>query len=225
MPNYDWRAYQERPLSERFPEWAIGYGLVREFGGAASSLTLLLDSLVQARSSAAAAANRPQRPRVFVSHRAADVVKAERLAWLADQAGFEFWLDVLDSNLLSIGRAAAAGVVSPATQAQLVACVIEMALLNSTHVLVTMTPNTSGSAWVPYELGRAKDAAVYATQASAWVSTTPPVPSLPEYLLLIPQNDSEPAVEAWLDSEYSAWCGTPSPGDAGGWQGKVPKPL
>lgn len=156
---------------------------------------------------------------------AADVVKAERLAWLADQAGFEFWLDVLDSNLLSIGRAAAAGVVSPTTQAQLVACVIEMALLNSTHVLVAMTPNTSGSAWVPYELGRAKDAAVYATQASAWVSTTPPVPSLPEYLLLIPLNYSEPAVDAWLALEYQNWCGSPSLRAAGGWRGTVPPPL
>ena len=39
-------------------------------------------------------------PRVFVSHRMADVPDAERIAWLASRkAGLEYWLDVHDPVL------------------------------------------------------------------------------------------------------------------------------
>ena len=45
-------------------------------------------------------------PRVFVSHRMADVPDAERIAWLASRkAGLEYWLDVHDPVL----RLASAG--------------------------------------------------------------------------------------------------------------------
>src|SRR5206468_3674438 len=39
---------------------------------------------------------RRQLPRVFVSHQRGDTVKAERIAWLATEVGFEYWLDIHD---------------------------------------------------------------------------------------------------------------------------------
>jgi hypothetical protein len=83
-------------------------------------------------------------PRVFVSHRMADVPYAERIAWLASRkAGLEYWLDMRDPVL----RLASA-VLAPGhpVYAITVAAIIEMAILNYTHVIAAHTPlppNTS----------------------------------------------------------------------------------
>jgi hypothetical protein len=97
-------------------------------------------------------------PRVFVSHRMADAPYAERIAWLASQnAGLEYWLDVHDPVLRFASAALPPG---HPVYAITVAAIIEMALLNCTHVIAAHTPpptNTTWrpSQWIPYELARA----------------------------------------------------------------------
>ena len=118
------------------------------------------------------AGERPlSQPRVFVSHRMADVPYAERIAWLASRkAGLEYWLDVHDPVLRLASAALPPG---RPVYAITVAAIIEMALLNCTHVIAAHTPppNTSWrpSQWIPYELARAKKAgSVISRQAAGW---------------------------------------------------------
>jgi hypothetical protein len=77
-------------------------------------------------------------PRVFVSHRMVDAAYAERIAWLASQkAGLEYWLDVHDPVLRLAGTALPSG---HPVYAITIAAIIEMALLNCTHVIAAHTP-------------------------------------------------------------------------------------
>ena len=90
----------------------------------------------------------PSRPCVFVSHRRSDGALARRVAFLACKEGFDFWLDVVDPNLYSVTGVTLS---SEGAKAAAIAAIIEMALLNSTHVVAVMTANTKGSEWVPYQ--------------------------------------------------------------------------
>ena len=49
----------------------------------------------------------------------------------------------------------------------IIALIIEMALINSTHVLALVTSNTIGSMWVPYEYGRIKRVHVFSHEAGS----------------------------------------------------------
>jgi TIR domain len=91
--------------------------------------------------------------RVFVSHRAADAPLARTIAQIVANTGYGYWLDVEDPVLLWANNQP---VQSPAYEI-LVAAIIEIALLNSSHVIAAMTPNSAGSKWIPYEYGRAKE--------------------------------------------------------------------
>src|ERR1700737_810475 len=67
-------------------------------------------------------------PRIFISHRHSDANEALRIAGLAQQQGFEYWLDVIDiPPTLAQGLPA-----SPSNLADtiLIAAIIEMALIN-----------------------------------------------------------------------------------------------
>jgi hypothetical protein len=144
-------------------------------------------------------------PRVFVSHRMADAPYAERIAWLASRkAGLEYWLDVHDPVLR---LASAALLPGHPVYAITVAAIIEMALLNCTHVIAAHTPpppNTSWrpSQWIPYELARAKKAgSVISRQAAGWFhSQVHPPESRGEYVLLADLCGSDADVERWLQS-------------------------
>jgi hypothetical protein len=144
---------------------------------------------------------------VFVSHRQVDDSKARRIAYLACNEGFEFWLDVLDPNLPGVGQ-------NTPQSALATASIIEMALLNSTHLIAVMTVNTKGSQWVPYEYGRVKLPQVRSLQASCWADRTLPSSGLPEYLHLGAVLRSETEIRDWLrrqlldykGSEYSGLC-------------------
>jgi hypothetical protein len=59
-------------------------------------------------------------------------------------------------------------VLSPLLKSALVAGLIEMALLNSTHIVSLQTKSANASRWVPYEFGRAKDRHPLATNAASW---------------------------------------------------------
>lgn len=147
-------------------------------------------------------------PRIFISHRRVDVAYAERIAWLASQrAGLEYWLDVHDPTLRL------ANVTIPATSpryAVIIAAIIEMALLNCTHVIAAHTPPPAPllpwipSQWISYEFARAKSRKVYSKQAAGWFHpAVRPPESRGEYVLLADRCLSDPDVEQWLVSRGS----------------------
>ena len=120
--------------------------------------------------------------------------QALQVAALAWQEGFDVWLDVLDPDLASL---------TPGTHdyALAVACVIEMALLNSTHLLAVLTSHTKGSEWVPYEFGRTKADALVAENTASWRAEPAPPQDLAEYLYLCPVHDDKVEVRGWLQQQ------------------------
>ena len=153
------------------------------------------------------------RPRVFVSHRQCDQLYAERIAYLADKAGFNFWLDVVNLPLPPVVA------TMPAIA---VALLIEMALLNCSHIVAVYTDATPGSTWVPYEYGRVKEPVLSSTKCCAWLYINSASTMQPEWLELNHKCEHEPPLVRWLDSEFSVWCKKyPScpTGPAGNWSG------
>ena len=95
-----------------------------------------------------------------------DEAQARRVAFLACQEGCDYWLDVVDPNLSGVTGVT---ISSKEQKAAAVAAIIEMALLNSTHIVAVMTANTRGSEWVPYEYGRVKTPQLpISLQAACW---------------------------------------------------------
>lgn len=139
---------------------------------------------------------RPQCPvyRLFVSHRQIDKDFGLRVAKLANNNGFEFWLDVLDPTLAAV---AAHTHLSKDLKALLTACVIEMGLINSTHVLAVMTWRTKGSLWVPYEYGRVRQPG----NTACWKKPSHKF-TLPDYMLLGATTQSESDINQWLHRLY-----------------------
>ncbi len=204
MPSFNWRSSADRAIQDRFPEWALGRGVWRDFARVEAireeSLMLLLAGLTQVRSELRrqpplSDLRRMQCPRLFISHRQADVAPALRIAWLANDAGFEYWLDVLDPTLKA---------AKPASSL-LTAAIIEMALLNCTHVIAVMTPATRGSLWLPYEYGRVKEDLPFSLDAACWLHPKLSPQDFPEYLVLGAQTRSEKSVKRWLATSMSAW--------------------
>lgn len=189
MANYDWRDHRTKAWVDRFPEGVRGLGVWRQSQGVEAAALRLLEHRKSHTSP-------PSQLRVFVSHKQADVAQAERVAYLACKEGFEYWLDVLDPNLASVSSSGA----TPQHSSAAIAAIIEMALLNCTHVLAVITQNTRGSQWVPYEYGRVKDPQPVTLQAACWLSNAV-VPPVPEYLYLGPMTRSESDIINWLRAE------------------------
>ncbi|MCH5372363.1 MAG: hypothetical protein JJ992_00175, partial [Planctomycetes bacterium] len=81
MPSYDWRLSAERPVYDRFPEWANGYPIWRELlAGRWENLEALLDDLDALRGEISWGQGYLTCPRVFVSHRRCDVDEALEIA-------------------------------------------------------------------------------------------------------------------------------------------------
>jgi hypothetical protein len=202
MSNYYWSEFFGRPPAERYPDWVEGVGMWREFiGGDDFARQRLLDALVSVRASVpwGAAGTELSRPRLFVSHRKDDEARALDVATLAQAEGFQVWLDVLDSALQSTARASTG---APA-DALAVALIIEMALLNSTHVVALITPRTPGTYWVPYEYGRMKDSSPHSLRAACWIDQH--VTYEPEYLELGVKTRSDDDIRDWLRGEIAKW--------------------
>jgi hypothetical protein len=229
MPNFDWREHRELlPLWSRYPEWIVGYGLLRDLQNlrgmhehAAIEFDELLRRIAQARHSGPTRSKRGavglDRPCVFISHRKDDVDQAERIAYLTCMAGFDYWLDIYDPDLAGYPGLASA----TEAQARAAALIIEVALLNCTHVIAVMTPITVGSAWVPYEYGRVKDPVPESPQAACWLS--PAVKLFPEYLHLGERLRDEPGINQWLADERARWGRTSTP--TCDWRRPIPAPL
>lgn len=218
MPSYNWAEYRGKRWVDRYADdWALG---VAEWRLQEAGPRWASPDIAALRGRPAAA--KPPGLRVFVSHRQADAQYGLRIAWLADQEGFDFWLDVLDPDLAMLQALIGTGSLPPDQSALAVASVVEMALLNSTHVLAVMTPRTSGSAWVPYEYGRAKDPTVATLQAACWVGDGLSTASLPEYLYLGPVTLDELDIRSWFRAERARHGGPPS---GNTWTGPPPAPL
>jgi hypothetical protein len=143
-------------------------------------------------------------PRVFISHRQIDKAAALRMAWLANQHRFDYWLDVLDPFLFAAGKCIN---LTPYQHALLIAAIVELALLNCTHVIALITANSKGSSWIPYEYGRVKDSALTDTHAAAWFdSSCSRLLSVPEYFHLGPKLRTKTEVDAWFDSEFKLFA-------------------
>jgi hypothetical protein len=138
------------------------------------------------------------RPRAFVSHRHGDEKYAERIAHLADQAGFFYWLDVV--NLPPPGEIATMSALSIALR-------IEMALLNCSHVVAVYTDATAGSTWVPYEYGRVKEPVLSSTKCCTWLYVRNANTTTPEWLELNEKREHDQPLAQWFDDEFRKWGG------------------
>ncbi len=106
----------------------------------------------------------PRTPRVFISYRSTDRPLANHLRRQLLSKGKSVWMDCWDPSIATV-RASA---LPPIIESILIATIIEVALLRCSHVIVTHTKNTATSEWVPYELGRAKQHMVIASDAAFW---------------------------------------------------------
>jgi hypothetical protein len=192
---------EERTIERRFPETVRGYeawwALARAvdedpFGERLEFLRSAFDTfLVGANGD-----TRPLPPTccLFISHRMNDVNNALHIAWVATQCGYDYWLDVHDPRLLAANRVP----LSSPAQEILIAAIIEIALLNVTHVVALQTNRSLGSQWIPYELGRAKTRHVYSDQAAGWYYPSALANSRAEYMHLVETTTSDAEIRAWL---------------------------
>jgi hypothetical protein len=192
-------------FANRFPEWVVGRAIWRGWlleGRWRQRSDLALDELIDALRRYAGSVQTPC-PRVFVSHRRHDSDAALRIAELAQQAGFEFWLDVLDPHLQWL---AAVKPASPPAYFILVASIIEIALLNSSHVIAVLSKETRGTLWVPYEYGRVKEKLLHSRRAAVWLNPDIPPDDIPDYTVLGVATPTEAEISAWYTAELGAWC-------------------
>jgi hypothetical protein len=134
---------------------------------------------------------------VFISHRQSDWSLAEDVAKTVTNTGRDYWLDIHDPTLRWANKKVT--YLGSVARAILLAAIIEIALLNSTHVITLHTPNSAESAWIPYELGRAKARKIVSSQAAGWFDPPKILPSgCPEYVHLAHQTFSHQDVEDWL---------------------------
>jgi hypothetical protein len=158
MADFDWRRVAEEDVSYRYRDDVLGQehwlrllGVIRDYLNA-ENFARVFEAFDEFLLRLRQLEGGPDVCRAFVSHQQADVAFAERVAYLADRAGYEYWLDVHDPLL----RIANNMPLPPVVKSVLIAAIIEMALLNCTHGISIQTSNARKSRWVPYEFGRAK---------------------------------------------------------------------
>ena len=128
--------------------------------------------------------------RVFISHRQADKQKALDIAKFLEKNNVEYWIDVLDPDL-----------ANAEDNAIVVTNIIEMALLNCSHVIALMTNNSKGSQWIPYEFGRVKEKRLMVENAATYKYKL--TNALPEYMLLSPILSSDNELLRWIKNRKS----------------------
>lgn len=234
MDDYRWFDFQGTRMEERYPSWNWLLGAREWVAGFQQGAPAFADPAAASawlNSIRTAQPTRPRRrcPRVFVSHRQIDDAVARRLAWLACQERFDHWVDLIDLDparnpqvkLMEgvLGRWLTAFELSVLT-----AGIIEMALLNCTHVLAAITANAAGSLWIPYQYGRAKDVFPMTTQAACWFDGTKVKRTdLAEYLHLGAVHVDERAIRRWLANELTRFPNCKIP--PGQWPDDEPQPL
>ena len=156
----------------------------------------IFDEFLDAIPDAITRARHTQPPRkcVFVSHQRADTVNGCRIACLAEHHQLDYWLDVHDPTLGFANQLPA----NDPRRSALIAAIIEIALLNSSHVIALHTVNSLSSRWVPYELGRAKARKITSLQSAGWFEKGQTVSTCGDYVQLAVMTRSEPEVAQWL---------------------------
>lgn len=211
MPDFDWRQTQTFPLEERFFDNSIGWF---EWKGLVTSLYSLgknpspgdcmavFDVFLQGVNTVAATAKKLSECCLFVSHRGTtqDTAYAERIAFRAFSAGYEYWLDIHDPTLRFINTGPS--IQSPVREI-LIAAIIEMGLLNSSHVIAVMTGKSAGSKWIPYEFGRAKQRLLYSLFSATWLEPAMQPNKCGEYIHLGVMNRTENEIDQWLRTTSS----------------------
>lgn len=137
---------------------------------------------------------RPTKPCVFISHQRADAHHGERIACLTDHHRIDCWLDIHDPTLIFVNGSR----MSSPVRSLLIAAIIEIALLNSTHVIALHTANSLASRWVPYEFGRAKARGLKSLQAAGWFASSQLPATHGDYVQLAVLTHDEPQIGHWL---------------------------
>jgi hypothetical protein len=117
----------------------------------------------------------PNVPRVFISHRNVDKPLAETVTAVLADLGVHYWFDRDDEDSQN---AAALGMVGD----QLLVHAIERGVRHSTHLLGLLSSATTGSWWVPYEIGFSRAADIPVSYLVLESIRT--MESLPEYVRL-----------------------------------------
>jgi hypothetical protein len=216
MPDFHWQNPPGTGLQDRFPDNAIGIKAWRDLTDtfqvrrpapvAAAQCQQALDKFLDE----AAAELRTVPPghrecRIFVSHRQTDSDFADRIAYLAaTRCDYGYWLDI-DDPVLNYVNAPNVSIESPVKE-MLIAAIIEMGFLNSTHCIATITWNSERSKWIPYEFGRAKVRRVFSVCSATWLGPALHQTSrvFAEYLILAPVTRYENEILSWLRNTRNA---------------------
>jgi hypothetical protein len=235
MP-FDWREHEGHPLEERFAGQPLGLGpwsrlleaLLRIDGleidrdtterheYLLSRFSGFLDGIDDEPPLSDTEKMQQGHPTLFVSHRRSDIAEAERIAFLACNQGIDYWLDVHDPLLAIANRK-----IPPHDLRYpfIIAAIIEMALLNSSHLIAVHSLNSATSKWVPYELGRVRDRHIQSLNAGGWFHPNVHPSQCGDYVHLCRiARGGEQLVTSWL----SGWASAPIPL---GWPGRPTTPL
>jgi hypothetical protein len=104
----------------------------------------------------------------------------------------------------------------------LTAAIIEMGLLNASHLIAGMTPNTAGSKWLPYEFGRAKFRRLHSPFSASWLYPRMTESDFGEYIYLAETTRAEVDIRGWLNVTRTARRCVRPPAS---WARMVPDPL
>jgi hypothetical protein len=205
-----WPGFDGADLRRRYPEGINGYEAWAEFvpqlldlpdppdppGGLTRRRLEIVDDFFADVANSFA---KPSTACVFVSHQRLDTHRGERVACLIDDHGLDSWLDVHDPTLMRVNA-----LVSDTLRSILIAFIVELALLNSTHVIALHTTHSLSSRWVPYELARAKARGVKSFQAAGWFETGQTPKTCGDYVRLAVRTHNEHQVIDWIRLEPSA---------------------
>jgi hypothetical protein len=219
MP-FDWREHDGQPLEQRFREspvqdvWSRFLGAVGEVNGLEidqdttddhSNLLTAFEEFLAGIDGLTPSTPEKKlekfRQTVFVSHQRADVVEAERIAFLACQQGLDYWLDIHDPFLVLANRK-----IPPHDLRYpiIIAAIIEIGLLNSTCLVAVHSLNSVASKWVPYELGRVRDRRIQSANVGGWFHPMVRPAQCGDYVHLCRMaRGGEPLVDSWLHT----WAG------------------
>ena len=131
---------------------------------------------------------------LFISHRMNDVNNALHIVGVATQCGYDYWLDVHDPRLLAANKVP----LSSPAQEILIAAVIEIALLNVTHVVALQTNRSLGSQSFPTSLDGQRPGSSFPNRTAGWYYPSVLANSRAEYMHLVETTTSDAEIRAWL---------------------------
>lgn len=156
----------------------------------------------------------PAAARVFVSHRNFDKPLADKVTAVLGQLGVHYWFDRDDEDSQA---AAALGMVGD----QMLVHAIERGVRHSTHTLGLLSSATTGSWWVPYEIGFSRSADI--PVAYLVLEDIRAMESLPEYVRLGANFWSIDELVRWATNLSSDRSRAPDPVTIGELTGLVPR--